>query len=147
MRRTIFVLFVLILVYSLFGRWRAFADEPKPGVPSGVPDQLAQASGQTVDAPPQKRGDYALRVVQVGKKRLGAVRFQTATGESWTIGDGPKFIKMAESGPVPAGAYDILLSASEDDWMAFRIDRLTGATWQMHQNKWIKISAPDEKEK
>lgn len=93
--------------------------------------------------PAQKRKEHELRIIRVGNTFQG-VRFKTATGEAWMM-VGDKFEKLAESGPVPAGDYDITLVTDDTNWMAFRIDHATGATWQLRNNKWVKVKEPDDK--
>src|SRR5438105_4232624 len=81
-----------------------------------APNLLAQKK----DDPPAK-DRYEFRQIRVGKQ-FEAIRFKVKTGEAWRIA-GDKFEKLPETGPVPAGDYDVFLVAVEDDWMAFRIDR------------------------
>src|SRR5262245_61548436 len=90
----------------------------------------------------QKRKDYELRTIRVGKTFQG-VRFKISTGESWII-DGDEYTKIPEAA-IPAGEYDVTLITDDSNWMAFRIDRLTGTTWLLRNNKWVKVKEPAEK--
>jgi hypothetical protein len=103
------------------------------------------AAAQKPETPPaQKKGnDYELRIVRVGNTFQG-IRFMVSTGESWTMVL-DRFEKVPETGPVPAGSYDITLVTDDKEWMAFRIDRNSGATWHMRGNKWHKVKEPGDK--
>jgi hypothetical protein len=105
-----------------------------------------QAAAQKPEVPAgPKRADHELRIIRVGNTFQG-VRFQVRTGEAWAM-EGQKYKKLDETGPVPDGNYDVTLIADDKNWMAFRIDRLTGATWQLRNNKWAKLKEPEGDEK
>jgi hypothetical protein len=125
MRRTILIVFSALVGIACAG---------------GAPLHRAAAADP---APAAKKGDYEFRLIRVGNTFQG-VRFKVATGESWYI-DRDKYVAIAEAGPVATGDFDITLVTDDTNWMAFRIDRLSGATWQMRGNKWIKVKEPDEK--
>jgi hypothetical protein len=94
-------------------------------------------------APAPKKPEYELRIIRVGNTFQG-VRFKVGTGESWYI-DREKYVAIAETGPVAAGDFDVTLVTDDTNWMAFRIDRVSGATWQMRNNKWNKVKEADDK--
>ncbi len=94
------------------------------------------------DPPAQKSKDYELRVIRVGDS-YQAIRFKANTGESWFIDD-EKFVKIPETGDVPAGDFDIKLITDDKDYIALRIDRTSGATWLLRNRKWSKIAEPKE---
>jgi hypothetical protein len=93
--------------------------------------------------PPPKGKQYELRLLRVGKAIQG-IRFHIVTGETWTVED-DKYTKLAETDPIPAGDYDVTLVTDDNNWMAFRIDRLTGATWQLRGNKWVRVKESGDK--
>jgi hypothetical protein len=95
------------------------------------------------EAPAEKRKDYDLKVIRVGKT-FQAMRLKVSTGESWIM-DGEKYVKVPEAGAIPAGDYEITLVTDDTDWMAFRIDRQSGATWQLRGGKWAKVKEPEAK--
>ena len=107
------------------------------GLSSAVPPAPAQKAQQ-----PPANDRYEFRQIRVGKQ-FEVIRFKVKTGESWRIA-GDKFEKLAETGPVPAGDYEVSLIAVEDDWMAFRIDRVSGTTWMLRQRQWIRLKEPGE---
>jgi hypothetical protein len=72
------------------------------------------------------------------------IRFKVGTGESWTMAT-DRFEKVPETGPVPPGHYDINLVTDDSNWIAFRIDRRSGATWLLRGNKWLQVKEPEEK--
>ena len=90
-----------------------------------------------------KGREYELRLIRVGNT-FQAVRFKVRTGEAWTM-SGDRYKPIPETGPVPAGDYDITLVTDDVNWMAFRIDRVSGATGQMRGNKWVPVKEPTEK--
>src|SRR5262245_22075439 len=88
----------------------------------------SQPAAQKPEPPPAHKGKgFELRVIRLGNT-FQALRLNVRTGESWTIA-GDQYEKVPETGPVPAGDYDVTLVTDDTNWMAFRIDRLTGATW------------------
>jgi len=111
----------------------------------GPVQQPAFAQKKTDPQPDGKRKDYELRIIRVGNTFQG-VRFKVSSGESWVM-EGDKYEKIPEAAPVPAGEYDITLVTDDTNWMAFRIDRLSGATWQLRNNKWMKVKEPEDKTK
>jgi hypothetical protein len=97
--------------------------------------------------PPAKGKQFELRP-KGGGAALWAIRFNVTTGESWMIAGG-EAAKIPESGPVPAGDYDVLI---DKDSPALRIDRGTGATWYLKtdpegRTQWIKVKERGQKEK
>jgi hypothetical protein len=113
------------------------------GAALAAPLRQPAAAQKGEAAPAQKRADYELRIIRVGNTFQG-VRFKVSSGEAWLMA-GSKYEKIPETGPIPAGDYDIALITDDTNWMAFRIDRLTGATWQLRNNKWNKVKEPEEK--
>jgi hypothetical protein len=95
------------------------------------------------DAPAAKApgAGCALRHITVGDQ-LHVVRFHTRTGATWHLA-GDKFEPLGEFGKVPAGDFDLTLIASKKDWMAFRVDRKTGASWLLQANIWAEITEPE----
>ena len=108
------------------------------GMAPGPQRALAQKS----EPKAEKRTDFELRTIRVGKTFQG-VRFKISTGESWVI-DGDDYAKIPDAA-LPAGEYDVTLITDDSNWMAFRIDRVTGTTWLLRNNKWVKIKEPAEK--
>jgi hypothetical protein len=83
---------------------------------------------------------YALRHVRLGNQ-LHVLRLHTTTGAAWHI-NGLAFELQGETGPVPAGEFDIKMIAGEKNWMAFRLDRKSGKTWLLQANKWDLATEP-----
>jgi hypothetical protein len=108
-------------------KWSAF-QEPAAAPGGGRP----AAAG-----PPRYEVRYAL-----AGENLHLVRFDTRTGASAKV-EGDTYQTLAESGPVPPGDYDVTVVATGKTWMAFRVDRSTGATWLMTNNRWQKVGEPD----
>jgi hypothetical protein len=92
-------------------------------------------------APPPAGPGFAIRHVVVGD-HLQVVRFHAKTGATWHV-SGDAFKPLAEFDKVPAGEYDLTLIASKKDWMGFRIDRKTGATWILQANIWQRVVEPE----
>ena len=74
------------------------------------------------------------------------VRFNSKTGEAWfnwtTVA--PEWTKIAETGPVPPGDYEVLLlpgATSDSNW-GLRYDRITGRTWNFGPNGWAEFKEP-----
>jgi hypothetical protein len=110
---------------------------------TSLPQFQTWALAKKADPPPaEKKKEYEFRLIRV-TDRFEAVRFKVATGESWYI-DGDKFVKIPETGEVPAGDYDIQLVTDDKDWMGFRIDRISGTTWKLTGNKWVKLKEPEK---
>lgn len=84
---------------------------------------------------------YSVRHTRVGDQ-LHIVRFHAATGAAWHLA-GDKYVTLGETGPVPAGDYDVTMVAGQKDWMAFRIDRTSGKTWLLQANKWNAATEPE----
>jgi hypothetical protein len=103
--------------------------------------QAARADNKADPAPPAKKGDYELRIIRVGNTSQG-LRFNVSTGESCFL-DRDKFVAIPETGPVAAGDFDVTLVTDDNNWMAFRIDRVSGATWELKNNKWVKVKEPE----
>ena len=103
----------------------------------------AQPAQKPAGAPAAKGKEYELRLVRVGNT-FQSVRFKVRSGEAWTM-NGDRYTKIPETGPVPAGDYDVTLVTDDTNWMAFRIDRVSGTTWQLRNNKWVPVKEPDEK--
>jgi hypothetical protein len=81
-----------------------------------------------------------------------AIRFKPATGETWlTIPVAGRWLKLEESGKIPAGDYDVILTGN-NDWPLLRINHATGASWFLKiekqgffaNAKWTKIEEPKE---
>jgi hypothetical protein len=102
------------------------------------------ATALKADPPPAKvkEKEYDLRVIRLGKG-LAAIRYKVATGETWGL-SGEKYDKLPESGVVPAGDYEVTLLTTDDtNFLAWRIDRQSGATWQLTDGKWVKVKEPE----
>jgi hypothetical protein len=79
-------------------------------------------------APAKPGPGYEVRHVRQGDQ-LHIVRFHTTTGMAWHLkGSTMEFEPLTESGPVPAGEYEVSVIAGEESWMAFRLDRKSGKT-------------------
>jgi hypothetical protein len=105
---------------------------------------LPLAAAQKPDPPPALKGKaYELRLIRLGNT-FQALRFHARTGESWSM-VGERYEKIPETGPVPAGDYDVTLVSDDMNWMAFRIDRVSGATWQLRGNRWNRVNEPEGK--
>jgi hypothetical protein len=92
------------------------------------------------DAPAPKPGPgYALRHVRLGNQ-LHVLRFHTATGAAWHV-NGGTFDLQRETGPVPAGEFDLKMIAGQESWMAFRWDRKS--TWLLQANQWDMAAEPE----
>jgi hypothetical protein len=103
----------------------------------------ARAQAPDKPAPPAVgKDDYRLHLVRLGNNRLAVLRYRVTTGETWALGDGNAYVKLAESGAVPPGNYDIVTAGAEAEYAAFRIDRRSGATWQLRNNKWVPVKEP-----
>jgi hypothetical protein len=154
----------------LGGRWKKLEEAAPP--PAGDYDvllipadpllalRLDRATGATwlirggkwtpiKEPPPAKAGapapkpgpGYALRHVRVGKQ-LHIIRFHKTTGQAWHI-NGAAYDSLGETGPVPAGDFDLTMIAGEEKWMAFRLDRKTGKTWLLRANQWNLAAEPE----
>jgi len=84
--------------------------------------------------------NYELRVMRRGKV-FECFRFSPEKGEAWReLND--KWEKIPESGAVPAGDYDIVLTPMADEtFAAHRIDRRSGKSWY-YTHKWNEIVEP-----
>ena len=89
-----------------------------------------------------KGKNYEFRKARVGAN-LHLIRLETKTGETWLLKGSGAFAPMVETGPVPAGDYDVTTVATEKSWMAFRIDRASGASWMLRADVWVKVKEPD----
>jgi hypothetical protein len=107
------------------GKWTSIKEPPaaKPGAGAPKPDS-----------------EYALRHVRLGNQ-LHILRFHTTTGAAWHV-NGGAFELQRETGPVPAGEFDIKMIAGEENWMAFRLDRKSGKTWVLQANQWDLAAEP-----
>ncbi len=92
-------------------------------------------------AAPAGSGRYEVRYARAGD-HLHLIRFDPRTGACAKV-EGNAYQSLAESGPVPPGDYDVTIVATEQTWMAFRVDRSTGTTWLMSNNRWQKVREPD----
>jgi hypothetical protein len=101
------------------------------------------AVAQKADPPAAKakEKEYELRIIRVGNTFQG-IRFKVGTGETWLM-NGDKYDKLPESGALPAGDYDVMLVTDDTNFIAFRIDRQSGATWQLRERKWVKMKEPE----
>jgi hypothetical protein len=120
------------------------------GVGLNSPAALAQ---KAEPMPPAKGKQFELRLIRDGDT-IRSIRFNVTTGESWMmVDDDPKYEKyekVPETGAVSAGDYDVQLVHDGHIWLAFRIDRVTGTTWQLRPRfnlKWVKVKEPGEKDK
>lgn len=104
---------------------------------TAAPSAHGQKQGQSLD-----KDRHELRVIRVGKTFQG-LRFKVSTGESWQLVV-DKYEKIAETGPIPPGDYDITLVTDDSDWTAFRMERNSGFTWQLKNRKWVKFKEPGE---
>ncbi|WP_439629095.1 hypothetical protein [Gemmata sp.] len=149
------------------GRWEKLEEAAAPPagdydvllIPAGVllAVRVDRATGATwlvqggkwtpIKEPPAKGNPakpapgYSLRHTRVGDQ-LHVLRFHTATGAAWHLG-GDKFVLLRETGPVPAGDYDVTMVAGQKEWMAFRIDRTSGKTWLLLANQWSAATEPE----
>jgi hypothetical protein len=89
---------------------------------------------------PKPGPGYALRHVRTGNQ-LHLLRFHTTTGAAWHV-NGAAFELQTETGPVPAGEFDVKMIAGKEEWMAFRLDRKSGKTWMLEANKWNAVAEP-----
>jgi hypothetical protein len=132
MRRSVFIGLCVVLGFSC-------------AVEAGLLPRPAFGQTKTEPMPAAKGKQFELRLIRVGKT-FQSIRFNVSTGETWTIVE-DKYEKVPETGPLPAGDYDVTLVTDDSDWMAFRIDRVSGTTWQLRGNKWVKVKEPEEKKK
>src|SRR3954447_243647 len=86
---------------------------------------------------PAPRKEYELRVIRVGSA-FQSLRWKVATGETWLIA-GDRYEKLPEATQLPPGDYDVTLITDDMNWMAFRINRTSGATWQLRNRKWALV--------
>jgi hypothetical protein len=86
-------------------------------------------------------GTWELRVNRVGVNQYDTTRFNRVTGESWQL-FGDEWKKVAETGTVPKGDYDIQVAGEEADpgVLVLRIDRSTGKTWRRQSFQWISLA-------
>ena len=112
------------------GAWSKIK-EPQP-----TESQPRRSDGKNVEK-------HELRHVQIGTTAF-VIRFNVKTGESSII-ESNAFKVLPESGAVPEGNYDVTMIATEikGRWMAFRVDRSSGSTWQLRDRKWFKVSDPN----
>jgi hypothetical protein len=151
----------------LNGRWEKLEEVAPP--PAGEYDvhlvpaeslvalRLDRASGATwlvqggkwtpIKEPPQAKPGgavkpgFALRHVRLGNQ-LHILRFHTTIGTAWHI-NGAVFQLQGETGPVPAGEFDVKMIAGEKNWMAFRLDQKSGKTWLLQANNWNLAAEPE----
>jgi hypothetical protein len=130
--------FILILFIALFYL--------SPWTPTWTQAQDRKADGK----PPPNCKTYELRLVYITLLPV-AIRFNAETGESWIFPDGleMKWAKIKDSKRIPAGNYEVVLSAAKegkegDKYAAFRIDRVTGTTWLLDpkEREWKEIAEP-----
>ncbi|MCI0637806.1 MAG: hypothetical protein L0Y72_28795 [Gemmataceae bacterium] len=84
---------------------------------------------------------FELRHIRVGD-RAHIVRFHAGTGAAAHI-ERDSFESLAETGPVMPGDFDVTMIATDQRWMAFRLDRGSGATWLLQANTWRRVSEPE----
>lgn len=87
------------------------------------------------------RQGFELRHLRLGDS-LHVVRFHRGSGAAWRI-ERDSYERLAETGPVPAGDYDITLMATDTNWMAFRLEADSGAYWLFRKNQWDKVTEPE----
>ncbi|MDX1946275.1 MAG: hypothetical protein SFU86_12820 [Pirellulaceae bacterium] len=76
-----------------------------------------------------------------------AIRYHTATGESWYAAQGNwRPIPEVDAKP-PAGSYKVLLAPQgENHWFALRLEQKSGRSWRLGALKWIEMQVlPEEK--
>jgi hypothetical protein len=106
------------------------------------PDAADGAAKKPKGAAEAKGKNYDFRQARVGDV-LHLLRFETRTGAAWVLRGTGAYVPLTETGPVPAGDYDVTTVATEKNWMAFRLDRLSGAAWLLRNNAWIKVKEPE----
>jgi hypothetical protein len=84
---------------------------------------------------------FELRHFRVGEQ-LHVIRFHRGTGAAAHI-ERDAYEALAETGPVPAGDYDITIITTETQWMAFRLEADSGSFWLLRKNQWDKASEPE----
>ncbi len=71
-----------------------------------------------------------------------AIRYNVTTGET-ARSLALKFQKLAETGPIPSGDYELqIIPLGPDGFSGFgavRFDRVSGRTWALVDNKWQEI--------
>ena len=70
------------------------------------------------------------------------MRFHIGTGAAAHI-QRDTFRPLGETGPVPPGDFDITMVATDQNWMAFRLDRAAGTTWLLTANTWKLVREPE----
>lgn len=75
------------------------------------------------------------------------VKFNTKTGEAWSnwTTSAPEWSKIAETGPIPQGDYEVLLLTgknADSNW-GLRFDKITGRTWNFGPNGWQEFKEAD----
>lgn len=104
------------------------------------PDKEAPKAAGPVDA---KGKTYQFRQARVGAM-LHLLRFEAKSGSAWVLRGNGAFVPLTEGGDAPpAGDYDVTMIATEKNWMAFRIDRVSGMSWLLRANIWVKIKEPE----
>jgi hypothetical protein len=107
-------------------------------------NRVKEAAGPKAKEPPPAgvlgKG-YELRHIRVGDQ-AHIVRFHAGTGAAAHI-QRDTLRPLAEAGPVPPGDFDVTMIATDQNWMAFRLDRTTGATWLLKANTWIQVREPE----
>ncbi len=76
-----------------------------------------------------------------------ANRINKTTGDAWVLSqDGTAWVKMAESGPLPSGDYDMRIlptgTGTNANAEVLRIERKTGKSWTLSNNTWTALTEP-----
>jgi hypothetical protein len=101
----------------------------------------AEAAQPGAGLPPQPR--YRHVVIAWRETQAVDIRFDPRSGESWLV-DTRTSQKVAESGRVPAGDYDVRAVGTDKDWWGVRVERGTGLGWVMYNDRWNEIAETKE---
>jgi hypothetical protein len=118
---------------------RAERDPKTDAKPNGKPDAKTDGNAALAAA---KSKNFEFRQARVGDM-LHLVRFDIKTGAAWVLRGTGAYERLAETGPVPEGDYDLTTVATDKTWMAFRLDRRSGTAWLLRNNTWHRVKDPE----
>ena len=83
-------------------------------------------------------GKFMLVTMPLNAKSWTFIKYNTSTGEVWDP-NGDTFTKLVEPGPIPTGDYEVQMIIMNETKILTRIDKTSGRTWYLSQNKFIEM--------
>ncbi len=106
-------------------------------------EELIEALGERYgrgSKPAARPGEFDFREFVSQNGDVALFCFRADTGEGWLLKDN-LWKKFVEPDELPRGHYEFIVAGLRS-YRVFRVNRVTGATWNLHVEQWVHVEEP-----